>query len=214
MTPMLIAAALRVTLDLSAIASGAAYDVHGNLGLAGATVGGAFPRAWAPLSSVSYCLSSRPASYVGWGSSDGEIAEVVTINGHEYLDESRVVVENDVLKTDSHTRRAITRVATLGETTIWAYRDSGALSIGTFAEFSSFGGAFSLGCRWLAVTVSEHGGSANIFSSPIALDIKSWGITPPPPEPPRASFSALLSLSRSTTDPAPLVLLRLATLRE
>ncbi len=184
----------RLEIPLGTITSSTETNVTTNVGLGGALSGQPPPASWKALQNSSMCMRQRHASFV---SNEEVVSEIVTINGHDYLDVSIVDFRDGPVKVSAHTRRPVTRVATVADGGVWAYREGGTLFIGTFADFEDtmcqF--AFSHGCRWATFGIRERGGSGVLFSD---------GGSP--------SLSIAASISRSSADGAPNVVIRPRTL--
>ena len=202
----------RTTLELASLPSSAPFDVHGDLGLAGVHEG----RPLASLSPdadvvLSKCVRQRRGSIV-WN----EVHEIVTIRDREYLDTAELDANEAAhVVVSSHQRRLVTRIATLGAIGVWAWREGGSIHYGAFADFGENDHAqTSFGCRWMESEVSERGGTATLFSEPSMSDPPSWVVAHAPPKATGPTFSIALSVSRSSSDAAPLVVLRARTFND
>ncbi len=160
---------------------------------------------------VSKCVRQRRGS-IAWN----EVHEIVTIRGHEYLDTADFDANEAAhAVAASHQRRLVTRIATLGEIGVWAWRESGSIHFGAFADFGENDHAqTSFGCRWVEREVPERGGTATLFSEPSMSDPPSWVVAHAPPKATGPTFSIALSVSRSSSDAAPLVVLRARTISD
>lgn len=209
----------RLVLDASTIASGEAVPVRSDVGLAGFVAGGAVPASDTTVDSSSKCTHGRRGSTMSWASGAewiGSTAEIVAIAGHEYLDEGELANNgNDRIKVSTHTRRPITRIATLGDEAIaWAYRQNGTIVIGAFADFGEMNRMTTLGCRWLTFTIAERGGSGSTVSRPSFSDPKTYGLPAARDKPRGPSFSIAASASRSSSDASALLVVRASLLPE
>jgi hypothetical protein len=204
----------RAQIDLASIPTVPATALTSSVGLVRPSEGAPPPAGWPEYIGFSRCTRGRRASYqrdetgeYGWTSA------IVTVGGQDYLEEASVRVDQGALAVDSHTRRPVKLVATLGEVGVWAYREAGALYLGTFADFGEMDRALtSFGCRWRTIRILERGGVAALASMPSMSDPGAFGEESKAPPPTGPSFSIAASLSRSASDAAPLLVVRLRSM--
>jgi len=196
----------RKTLDLATIARSASFAVHGDYGLAGFHDHTKTPANWADREYLSSCSRNRHAAIVR---PDNMTYEIITVNGHDYLDSGSFQDDGGgELVVTSHNRREVTRVATIADVGVWAYRDSGFVHFGTFADFGMNDRYVSFGCRWTEAMVRERGGTTLLQSSPSMSDAPPELLAHPEPKATGPTFSFTVSVSRSSSDATTLVVLR------
>ena len=195
----------RKTRTLDSITRSGSFAVHGDYGLAGIHDHMKVPADWADHEYISSCSRNRHASIVR---PDGSTYEIITANGRDYLDYGFVQAENGELVVGMHTRREVTRVATIADVGVWAYRESGYIHFGTFADFGMNDRYVSFGCRWTETMVREGGGTIALSSAPSMSEVPPGFLTHPEPKPTGPTFSFTISVSRSSSDASTLVIMR------
>lgn len=195
----------RKTFDMGTITRGGAFDVHGDYGLAGFHDHMKTPANWADREYLSSCSRNRHAALVR---PDNATYEIISANGHDYLDSGWFQEQGGELVVTMHKRREVTRIATIGDLGVWAYRDNGYVHIGAFADFGMNDRYVSFGCRWTETMVRERGGTAGLVSSPSMSDAPPELLVHPEPKATGPTFSFSVSVSRSSSDASTLVVLR------
>ncbi len=203
----------RAVIDVATVPS-MHFAVTTDIGLAGAAAGRPYPLAWRKESATVFCDRARRSSFESYGDDTGGVTQIVTIGGVEYLDKSQVSRDpiTGVLVVGEHTRQRVVRVVD-GSVAVWAWREDGArLEMGAFGDFGDpFRGQF--GCGFLTTSMPLSGGMRRMESSPAAANPHLAGFTnlvntSRPDDP---TFTLLASVSRSSSDTAPLFTVRLTT---
>jgi hypothetical protein len=204
----------RAVVDLATVPS-THFTVTTDLGLAGGAAGRPYPLAWRKESATVFCDRTRRSAFESYGDDGGEVTQIVTIAGVEYLDKSQVSRDAlGLLVVTEHTRQRVVRVVVDGgNVVVWAWRpDNARLEVGAFGDFGDpFRGQF--GCGFLTTSMPLSGGMRRLESSPALANPRLAGFTnlvntSRPDDP---TFTLLTSVSRSSSDTGPLFTLRLTT---
>jgi hypothetical protein len=198
----------RVAIDLASVAAGPPVAIRPG-GIAGFLEGARVPADLDDM--MSRCTMNRSAAVVR---PDGMAYEIVARGDQTFLDEADFTTEDGTWHFTGYRRRPVTIVAQADDVVLWAYREHGSLHIGTFADFGRNDRYTSFGCRWREVTILERGGTSRLSSDPSMSDPPRDVFTElhvPKAKGPTFWFAA--SVSRSSTDTAPVVVVRMEVRR-
>jgi hypothetical protein len=199
----------RVVVDLATVPS-AHFSVATDLGLAGGVAGRPYPLAWRKESATVFCDRARRSAFESYGDDAGEVTQIVTIAGVDYLDKSQVHSAMGRLAVSEHTRQQVIKVVD-GSVAVWAWRAEGVrLMVGAFGDFGDpFRGQF--GCGFLTTSMPIGGGMRRMESSPELANPRLQGFdnlanASRADDP---TFTLLASVSRSSSDAGALFTVRL-----